>query len=176
MIFTQSALAGAYIIEPEPLKDDRGFFSRTFCVNEYTELGLNPHIVQCNISYNHIKGTVRGMHYQLAPHREVKVVRCTRGSIYDVIVDLRSDSATYKQWVGVELTADNGKQLYVPTGFAHGYQTLEDSSEVSYQVSEFYSPQSEQGVRWNDPAFAITWPLKVHSISDKDMNHPEFLD
>ncbi len=176
MIFTQSALAGAYIIEPEPLKDDRGFFSRTFCVNEYTELGLNPHIVQCNISYNHIKGTVRGMHYQLAPHREVKVVRCTRGAIYDVIVDLRSDSTTYKQWVGVELTADNGKQLYVPTGFAHGYQTLEDSSEVSYQVSEFYSPQSEQGVRWNDPAFAITWPLKVHSISDKDMNHPEFLD
>tara|TARA_B100000959_G_C14861851_1_gene574599 strand:+ start:391 stop:921 length:531 start_codon:yes stop_codon:yes gene_type:complete len=176
VIFTQSALAGAYIIEPEPLKDDRGFFSRTFCVNEYTELGLNPHIVQCNISYNHIKGTVRGMHYQLAPHREVKVVRCTRGAIYDVIVDLRSDSTTYKQWVGVELTADNGKQLYVPTGFAHGYQTLEDSSEVSYQVSEFYSPQSEQGVRWNDPAFAITWPLKVHSISDKDMNHPEFLD
>ena len=116
------------------------------------------------------------MHYQLAPHREVKVVRCTRGAIYDVIVDLRSDSTTYKQWVGVELTADNGKQLYVPTGFAHGYQTLEDSSEVSYQVSEFYSPQSEQGVRWNDPAFAITWPLKVHSISDKDMNHPEFLD
>ena len=176
MIFTQSALIGAYIIESEPLKDDRGFFSRSFCVDQYTEHGLNPHIAQCNISYNHIKGTVRGMHYQLAPHREVKVVRCTRGSIYDVIVDLRSDSATYKQWVGVELTADNGKQLYVPTGFAHGYQTLEDSSEVSYQVSEFYSPQSERGVRWNDPAFAISWPLKVRSISDKDMNHPEFLD
>jgi len=176
MIFTETTLSGAYVVKPELLEDDRGFFARSFCVEQYKEHGLNPNILQSNISYNHNKGTVRGMHYQLEPHREVKVVRCTQGAIYDVIVDLRPSSATFKQWVGVKLTAENRNQLYVPTGFAHGYQTLEDRSEVFYQVSEFYSPNSERGIRWNDPGFDISWPLEISRISDKDQTHPEFSD
>ncbi|MEM7099864.1 MAG: dTDP-4-dehydrorhamnose 3,5-epimerase [Pseudomonadota bacterium] len=174
MKFTPSPLAGAYLIEPELLEDDRGFFARAFCREEYESHGLNPDVMQGNISFNHVKGTVRGMHYQLPPHREVKVVRCTRGAIYDAIVDLRPDSSTYLQVFGAELSAENHRQLYVPEGFAHGYQTLEDNCEVSYQVSQFYAPGSERGVRWNDSAFKLEWPLPVSCISDKDQAHPEY--
>ncbi|MCK4826502.1 dTDP-4-dehydrorhamnose 3,5-epimerase, partial [bacterium] len=153
MIFTETQLRGAYIIEIEKLKDNRGFFARTWCQKEFEEHGLTPRVVQANVSSNKKKGTLRGMHYQIAPYEETKLVRCTRGAIYDVIIDLRPASPTYTQWVGVELTADNYKMLYVPENFAHGFQTLEDNTEVTYQVSQFYTPGSESGIRWGDPAF-----------------------
>jgi dTDP-4-dehydrorhamnose 3,5-epimerase len=175
MIFTKTKLADAYLIDVEPHEDERGFFARAWCEQEFAEHGLETKVVQCNVSYNRLRGTLRGMHFQAPPHEEVKLVRCTRGAIYDVIVDLRPDSPTFKQWLGVELTADNRRVLYVPKGFAHGYQTLTDDSEVFYQVSEFYTPSAEGGVRWNDPAFGIEWPEPERALlSNRDMHWPDF--
>lgn len=172
MKFIETKLKGACIIEPERLEDERGFFARSFCQNEFEAHGLNPRVVQCNISYNKREGTLRGMHYQVAPMAEAKLVRCTRGAIYDVIIDLRPESPTYCQWAPVELTADNRGMLYIPEGFAHGFQTLEDDTEVLYQMSEFYTPDCVRGVRWDDPAFGIEWPLNTKIISEKDKNYP----
>jgi len=174
MKFLETKLKGAFVIMPDRIGDDRGFFARTFCRREFEERGLNPNLAQANISFNKHKGTLRGMHFQIAPHAEVKLVRCTAGAICDVIIDLRPASPTYKQWFAAELTHDNHQQLYVPEGFAHGYQTLSDAAEVVYQVSEFYSPESERGVRWNDPAFSISWPLPVTALSAKDAAHPDW--
>lgn len=174
MIFTETKLAGAYIIDIEPRRDERGFFTRTWCRREFEEHGLNPTVVQANLSHNIRRGTLRGMHYQLPPYGETKLVRCVRGAIYDVIIDLRPESPTFGQWVGVELTEDNYRMLYVPEQFAHGFQTLTDDADVAYQVSEFYTPGAERGIRYNDPAFAIEWPLEVTVISQKDQNWPDF--
>lgn len=174
MIFEETTLKGSFVIVPENIVDIRGFFARIFCGREFTERGLNPDFVQGNISFNHKAGTLRGMHYQIPPHEEVKLVRCTVGAIYDVIIDLRAESPTFMKWFAVELTAENRKQLYVPKGFGHGYQTMEDRTEVSYQVSSFYTPSSERGIRWNDPAFGIVWPLSVSLISEKDAAHPDW--
>jgi dTDP-4-dehydrorhamnose 3,5-epimerase len=174
MIFSKASLEGAFIIEPQPVEDERGFFARAWCQREYEAQGLNPRLVQCSISFNKKRGTLRGMHYQVKPYEEAKLVRCTRGAIYDVIIDLRSDSSTFKQWMTVELTADNRRMLYVPEGFAHGFQTLEDNTEVFYQMSEFYERQSARGVRWNDPAFGIPWPADELIISARDQSYPDF--
>jgi dTDP-4-dehydrorhamnose 3,5-epimerase len=174
MIFTETQLDGAFVIEPEAVNDRRGFFARVFCEREFAAHGLNPSLVQCNISFNQDRGTLRGMHYQIAPNEEVKIVRCTMGAVYDVIIDLRSRSATYLQWLGVELTSVNHRMLYVPEGFAHGYLTLTANAEVFYQVSAFYAPDSERGVRWDDPAFKIEWPSRPQVVSDKDAHHPAF--
>lgn len=175
MIFKETKLKGAYIIELEPLEDERGFFARSFCRKEFEEQGLNFSIVQCNLSYNKRKGTLRGMHYQIAPHEEAKLVSCIRGAIYDVIIDLRPNSSTYRQWFAVELTAENYKMLYIPAGFAHGFQTLEGNTVVFYQMSEFYHPECARGVRWNDPAFGIVWPDDIRVISDRDRQYPDFI-
>ena len=172
MIFTETKLKGAFTIEPERLEDDRGFFARMWCQQEFEAHGLDPRLVQCNISFNKRRGTLRGMHYQVAPHEEAKLVRCTMGTVYDVIIDLRSDSPTFKQWVAVELTADNRRMLYIPEGFAHGFQTLEDNTEVFYQMSEFYHPECARGVRWDDPSFGIVWPIVPQCISQQDMSYP----
>ena len=174
MIFTETKLKGAYVIEIEKLKDNRGFFARAWCQNEFKAHGLTSRVVQVNVSSNKKKGTLRGMHYQLSPYEETKLIRCTRGAIYDVIIDLRPSSPTYAQWIGVELTEENYKMLYVPENFAHGFQTLEDDTEVTYQVSQFYMPGSESGIRWNDPAFSIDWPIQVQVISDKDKSWPDY--
>ena len=174
MIFTETTLKGAFIIEPERLDDHRGFFARTWCQREFETHGLNPRLVQCSISVNKKKSTLRGIHYQAAPCEETKLVRCTSGAIYDVIIDLRPESATFRQHVAVTLTANNHKSLYIPEGFAHGFLTLEDNTEVFYQMSEFYSPEHARGVRWNDPAFAIEWPLTPSLISERDRNYPDF--
>lgn len=175
MIFTPTTLAGAYLIEPEPISDARGFFARTYCRNEFTARGLNPDLAQCNISFNKTSGTLRGMHYQKAPHAEAKLVRCTQGGIYDVIIDLRNDSNTYSQWFGVELTAENRKALYVPEGFAHGFITIKDDTEVLYQMSEFFHAECATGVRWDDPVFSIRWPIDVKVISERDQSYLGFL-
>lgn len=174
MIFYQTEIPGVYEIQPEPYLDERGFFARIWCQNEFSEHGLNPKLVQCNISFNVRKRTLRGMHYQAAPYEEAKVVRCTRGAIYDVAIDLRTQSRTFKKWVGMELTSDNHRMMYVPEGCAHGFLTLQDNTEVAYQMSEFYNPQSGRGVRWDDPAFGIVWPDKVDVISDRDRNYLDF--
>ena len=180
MIFKETKLKGAYIIELEKLEDERGFFARSFCVKEFEKHGLNPRVVQCNVSYNRKKGTLRGMHLQIGQHAEAKLVRCTRGSIYDVIVDLRPDSTTYKQWFGIELCSScsqltaHYKLLYIPEGFAHGFITLEDHTEVFYQMSEFFSPGSARGYRWNDPAFNIQWPMEPVVMSEKDRIYPDY--
>jgi dTDP-4-dehydrorhamnose 3,5-epimerase len=166
--FHETELPGAFVIEPERMEDDRGFFARTWCVREFADHGLSTDLVQCNVSYNARQGTLRGMHYQVAPHAEVKLVRCTRGSIFDAIVDLRPDSPTFRRWVGVELSAENGRMLYIPGGFAHGFQTLEDGSEIFYQMSTFYHPESARGLRWDDPAVKIAWPLEAVNVSEKD--------
>jgi dTDP-4-dehydrorhamnose 3,5-epimerase len=177
MIFTETELGGAYVIDLEPREDERGFFARAWCADEFAERGLTTRVAQSNVSFNRRQGTVRGMHYQAAPHAEAKLVRCTRGAIFDVIVDLRADSPTYKRWAGVELSADNHRALYVPEGFAHGYQTLVPETETFYQVSEFYAPAAERGVRWNDPAFAIDWPDPGSAfLSEKDAAWPNFTD
>ncbi len=169
MIFNKTKLDGAYVIEPERLEDHRGFFARVWCENEFSKHGLNSALLQCNIAFNYKKDILRGMHYQVAPYQEVKLVRCTQGSIFDVIVDLRPDSSSYKDWVGVELNAENRHMLYVPEGFAHGYLTLQDNSEVFYQVSQAYTPEAERGLRWDDPAFNIAWPYTDDlTISGKD--------
>jgi dTDP-4-dehydrorhamnose 3,5-epimerase len=175
VIFTETELPGAYVIDLERREDERGFFARTWCADEFAEHGLNTRLVQANMSWNPLKGTVRGMHFQREPHAEVKVIRVTRGAIYDVIIDLRPDSATFKRWTGVNLDAVNGRALYIPEGFAHGFQTLEPHSEVHYLVSEFYTPSAEGGVRWDDPAFAIEWPpADERVISEKDRSWPDF--
>lgn len=174
MLFTETKLKGAYIIDVKRLEDERGFFGRSYCQREFEALGLNTNVVQTNVSYNKKKGTLRGMHMQLAPHEETKLVRCTHGAIYDVIVDLRPDSPTFKQWVGVELTADSYRMLYVPEGFAHGFITLEDNTDVTYQVTQFYTPGAERGYRWDDPAFNIQWPIEPVVISEKDRAHAPF--
>jgi len=158
----------------EPREDERGFFARAWCQREMAAHDLNPGVAQCNLSFNHTRGTIRGLHYQVVPYQEAKLIRCIRGRIFDVIIDLRPESATYRKWLGVELSAENRQMLFVPEGFAHGYQTLQDDTEIFYQVSEFYSPGSEDGIRWNDPAFAIKWPVEVTMISDKDANYPDF--
>ena len=176
MIFSETKLKGAYIIDVKRLEDERGFFGRSYCSNEFKEFNLNTNVVQANVSHNKKKGTLRGMHMQLAPFEETKLVRCTRGAIYDVIVDLRSNSATYKQWIGVELTADSFRMLYVPEGFAHGFITLEDNTDVTYQVTQIYTPQAERGYRWDDPAFNIQWPIQPELVSAKDQVHPLFTE
>lgn len=168
MIFTETKLKGAFILDLENREDDRGFFARTFCMKEFEQHGLKPTVAQCNLSYNHKAGTMRGMHYQTPPAAETKLVRCTRGAIYDVIIDLRPESPTYMQHVGVELTADNRRALYVPELFAHGYLALTDGAEVAYQVGEFYTPGYEHGIRYDDPAFNIEWPVPIAVISAKD--------
>jgi len=175
MIFKETKLKGAYIIELEPLEDERGFFARSFCQKEFEEHGLNPRIAQCNISYNKKRGTLRGMHYQVAPYEEAKLVSCIRGAIYDVIIDLRADSTSYCKWFAVELSAENYKLLYIPEGFAHGFQTLEDNTVVFYQMSEFYYPECARGVRWDDPAFGIEWPLQNPILADKDKTFNDFV-
>lgn len=175
MIFTQTDLEGAFIIDLERIEDDRGFFARAWSRNEFEEHGLETRVAQCNLSFNKRRGTLRGMHLQRPPHAEVKLVRCTRGAIYDVIIDLRKESPSYERWIGVELTEDNGRMLYVPEGFAHGFQTLADDTESFYMVSEFYTPSAEAGVRWDDPAFGIEWPLgEPTEISEKDKNWPDY--
>lgn len=170
MRFVETGLAGAYIVEPEPIADERGLFARTFCQNEFADHNLLTTFVQCNVSFNHQKGTVRGMHYQVEPYPETKLVRCTQGTIFDVIVDMRSESDTYLQWVGVELNAEKRTMLYIPAGFAHGFQTLEANTEVFYQMSEFYHAECAGGVRWNDKAIKVEWPLPITIISEKDLN------
>lgn len=173
MLFTQLDLAGAYLIEVEPHRDNRGFFARTFCKRDFLDHGLDATITQCSASFNHRRGTIRGMHYQIAPHEEAKVVRCTAGRVFDVIVDVRPESPTHAQWRGVELTSRNHRMLYIPAGFAHGFQTLEDNSEIFYQMSTEYVPSANRGIRWNDPALAINWPIKGEiTISEGDANLP----
>lgn len=168
MIFTETALKGAYIIDIEPRPDSRGFFARAFCQKEFEAHGLKPIIAQANVAFNNLKGTMRGMHFQFPPAAETKLVRCTRGAILDIIVDLRTESPTYLQHVAVELTADNHRALFVPERFAHGYQVLEDKTETSYQVGEFYSPGFEGGLLYSDPRLGLNWPLPVTIISEKD--------
>ena len=175
MIFEQTRLQGAFLVDLERREDERGFFARTWCADEFADHGLVNRVVQANVSWNAKQGTLRGMHFQHPPHAETKLVRCTRGGIYDVIVDLRPDSETYKQWLGVELNAENRRALFVPEGFAHGYQTLVPDSEITYQVSAAYAPQAEGGVRWDDPAFGIEWPDAGNALlSDKDRSWPDF--
>lgn len=175
MKFIPTKIEGAFIIEPTRLEDERGFFARTWSPEDFAERGLNPKLAQCSLSFNKRKGTLRGMHYQIAPHEEAKLVRCTMGSIYDVIVDLRHDATTFKQWIAVELTAENRLMLYVPEGLAHGYQTLEANSEVLYQISEAYVPDCARGVRWDDPAFGIEWPPDERTIIARDKAYSDFL-
>ena len=168
MIFSETRLKGAFVIQFEKIMDERGFFARSWDKSIFEKNGCNSKLVQCNISFNNKKGTLRGMHYQDIPHQEVKLVRCTKGSVFDVIVDLRENSNTKNQWIGIELSENNGKMLYVPEGFAHGFQTLEDNSEVFYQMSEFYFPKLAKGKKWNDPVFDISWPINDPIISEKD--------
>jgi dTDP-4-dehydrorhamnose 3,5-epimerase len=172
MRFTETAVVGAFVIDPEPFSDERGSFARVFCAHEFEEHGLEPRIVQSNLSVNHQAGTLRGLHYQRAPHEETKLVRCIRGALFDVVVDLRPGSPSYRRWVGVELTADNQRALFVPRGCAHGFQTLVDDTEAIYDVSAMYAPDHEAGAHHADPAFGIEWPLPVASISDKDRSWP----
>ena len=173
MIFTETKLAGAFIIDMERLSDERGFFARAWCEDEFAAHGIHQPPLQASISSNPKRGTLRGMHYQIAPHGESKLVRCTRGGIYDVIVDMREQSPTYGQWVGVELTADNFRMLFVPEYFAHGFITLQDNTDVSYQISAKYTPGAERALRWNDPAIGIEWPFEPVLLSEKDRNHPD---
>jgi dTDP-4-dehydrorhamnose 3,5-epimerase len=173
MIFYETELPGAFLIESEPIEDFRGFFARTWCRREFEAHGLNPDLAQANLAFSRKKDTLRGMHYQIPPFTETKSVRCLKGAIYDVIIDLRPDSPTYTQWTGVTLTAENRRMFYIPEGFAHGYQTLADETEVFYQVSQFYAPECERGIRWDDPAFSVRWPEADRPIlSEKDANWP----
>jgi len=174
MIFHETKLKGAYLIDIEKREDSRGFFARSWCQNEFKAHGLVEAMIQANVSYNSHKGTLRGMHYQSAPYGEAKLVRCVRGAIHDVIVDLRPESPTYKEWIGVDLTSANYRMLYVPASFAHGFVTLADDTEVNYQVSQLYTPNAERGVRWNDPLFGIEWPLEAGVISEKDASWPDY--
>lgn len=174
MRFTPLPLAGAFLFEPELHEDERGYFERVWCQRELADHGLEPALAQCSFSYNRRRGTLRGMHYQAAPHAETKVIRCTAGAIFDVVVDLRSESPTRGQWHGVELTRKNRHGLYVPRGFAHGFQTLEDDAEVFYMISTFHEPAAARGVRWNDQAFKIRWPMAPTVMSERDRNYPDW--
>lgn len=174
MKFTKIKLLDAYIIELNPMEDERGFFARSFCQNEYRKQGIDFFAVQCNISFNKKKGTLRGMHFQENPHEESKVVSCIQGSLFDVIIDLRPESPTYCQWESFELSAQNRKQLFVPRGFAHGFQTLEDNTVVYYQMGEFYQSDASSGVRWDDSHFKINWPIESKIISDRDLSYEDF--
>lgn len=176
MIFNETRLKGAFIIDIEPHLDERGFFARTWCEDEFTAQGLSPCIKQTNISYNKKKGTLRGMHFQAEPHGEIKLVRCTKGEIFDVIIDIRPDSSTYMQYLSVNLSESNRTMLYIPKGFAHGFQTLTDDTEVYYQMAQSYVPGSERGIRWNDRAFDISWPQTTHRImSERDQQYTDFI-
>ena len=172
MNYHETKIPGVFIIEPELISDARGFFAMSWLPEEFETRGLNPLIAQCNISFNKRCGTVRGMHFQRKPHEEAKIVRCTRGAMYDVAIDLRRDSPTRYEWVAAELTADNYRMLYIPEGFAHGYQTLADDTEIFYQISESYHPESAGGVRWDDPAFGLKWPLPITVIAERDATYP----
>ena len=170
------SLAGAFVIDLERIEDDRGFFARSFCAEDFRKAGLDPAVAQCNVSFNARRGTLRGLHFQAAPREEAKLVRCTRGAIFDAIVDLRADSPTRRKWFGAELSAANRRALYVPKGFAHGFQTLVDDSEVLYMMSEFHDPGLARGVAWNDPAFAIEWPISNPFISERDRGYAPYGD
>ncbi|HEY4270888.1 MAG TPA: dTDP-4-dehydrorhamnose 3,5-epimerase [Candidatus Udaeobacter sp.] len=174
MIFTETKLSDAFLIDLDRKEDARGYFARVFCAEEFRAKGLNPHVAQCSISFNPRKGTLRGMHWQAAPKVEAKLIRCTRGVIFDVIVDLRPESPTRLQHVTAELSQDNGRMLYIPEGLAHGFQTLADDTEVFYQMSEFFAPECGRGARWNDPAFCIKWPLPDPIMNDRDRSWPDF--
>ena len=174
MKFAETIFKGAYVVHLEPMEDERGFFARSFCQKEFAALELKVGVAQCNVSFNKQRGTLRGMHFQLPPRAEAKLVCCTRGAIYDVIIDLRPNSPSYCQWVAVELTADNFAALYIPEGLAHGFQTLQDNSEVFYLMFEFYAPECARGVRWDDPAFGIRWPLPNPIVSPRDLSYPLF--
>jgi dTDP-4-dehydrorhamnose 3,5-epimerase len=174
MIFKETNLPGVFEIRLEPSHDGRGFFARSWCQREFENYRLNRNVVQCNVSFNKLKGTLRGMHYQEAPKGEAKLVRCTSGSVYDVVIDLRADSPTFKRWISVTLTAEGRNMIYVPEGCAHGFLTLEDETEVFYQMSEFYTPELARGVRWDDPAFQIVWPEKIEVISERDRTYADF--
>jgi dTDP-4-dehydrorhamnose 3,5-epimerase len=172
MIFTETELPGAFIIEPELIEDERGFFALLWSREEFSRRGLNELFVQANTSFNKRRGTLRGLHFQVEPNQEAKLVRCTAGAIYDVIADLRTGSPTFRRWIGVELTSRNHLMLYVPQGFAHGFQTLEDDTEIAYQISEYYHPESASGVRWDDPTLSVRWPLPVRVLSERDRELP----
>ncbi len=174
MIFTETKLPGAFVVDLEQFEDERGFFARCWSEVEFADRGLNPQAVETNISFNRKAGTLRGMHFQIAPHAQPKLVRCTAGAIYDAIIDLRPESVTFKQWTAVELSAANHRQLYIPEGFAHGFQTLVDKTEVLYQMSAPYVAESARGVRWNDPAFGIDWPQAERIIIARDQTYPDF--
>lgn len=174
MIFVPTPLDGAYVVELKRHEDDRGFFARSFCREEFKALGLNPEVVQCNVSFNPQRGTLRGLHFQVAPHGEAKLVRCTQGAIWDLIVDLRAGSAGRMKWYGVELSAESRRAIYVPEGFAHGFQTLTDDAEVLYMMAESFHAESARGVRWDDPAFAIKWPIANPTMSERDRDFPLF--
>jgi dTDP-4-dehydrorhamnose 3,5-epimerase len=174
MIFSETKFQGAFVIDLEPFADERGFFALSWSAAEFAARGLAKQMVECDISFNRRKGTLRGLHYQRAPHAQAKLVRCTAGAIYDVIVDLRPGSATFKQWLAVELNAENRRALYVPEGFAHGFQTLTDNTEIHYQMSDVYAPELAAGVRWNDPAFDVRWPLDQRTINPRDESYSDF--
>jgi dTDP-4-dehydrorhamnose 3,5-epimerase len=174
MIFAETALPGAYVVDTTPVEDQRGVFSRTFCQEEFLQHGLNVRVAQCSLSFNTRAGTLRGMHWQVAPRAEAKLVRCTRGAMYDVMLDLRPCSPTYCKWVAVELTAENCRAVYLPEGVAHGFLTLTDATEVFYQISEVYAPECARGVRWDDPSFGIRWPCDDPIISARDRQWPDF--
>lgn len=174
MRFTETPIAGAFLVDLEPVEDQRGFFARTYCEEKFRDRGLAFHFAQSSIAFSKRKGTLRGMHYQRDPHAEAKLIRCTRGAVYDVVIDLRPHSPTFRHWFAAELSAANRRMLYIPTGLAHGYQTLEDETEISYQMSAPYHPQSADGIRWDDPAFAVRWPLDVTVLSERDRSWPDF--
>jgi dTDP-4-dehydrorhamnose 3,5-epimerase len=175
MFFRETKIVGAFEIDLDVKVDERGLFARTWCREEFKAHGLNSSLAQCSLSFNARRGTLRGMHYQAAPYAETKLVRCTRGAIYDVIIDLRPQSSSFKKWIAVVLTSENRRMIYVPEGCAHGFLTLEDQSEIFYQVTEFYNAESGRGVRWNDPAFQIAWPESVQVISERDRSYPDFI-
>lgn len=176
MRFTETKLAGAFVIEPQLFEDERGFFTRTFSTKGFLSHGCNAQVLECNVSFNKRAGTLRGMHFQVAPYAQSKLVRCTAGAIWDAIIDLRPGSPTLREWVGVELTASNRRQIYIPEGFAHGFITLADDTEVLYQMGGVYNAEASRGVRWNDPAFGIQWPREVAVIIERDATYPDFVD
>jgi dTDP-4-dehydrorhamnose 3,5-epimerase len=173
--FTPTEIPGAFLVDIEPIEDQRGFFARTWCREEFSQQGLNPHLAQSSVSFNRSQGTLRGMHYQVSPHQEAKLVRCTMGTIYDVIVDLRADSPTLRRWIGIDLSAVNRRMLFIPEGLAHGFITLQDDTEVLYQMSCAYHAGSARGIRWDDPAFGIRWPTAPKLISERDRTYPDFM-
>jgi dTDP-4-dehydrorhamnose 3,5-epimerase len=176
LIFTKTDVKGAYIVELEKIHDERGFFARSWDKKEFEMKGIDSNLVQCSISFNKLKGTLRGIHYQKVPFEESKLVSCTKGKIFDVVIDLRPNSTSYKKWISVELTEQNQKMIFIPKGCAHGFQTLDDNTEVFYQISEVYNPESSRGIRWNDPKFNINWPLEISNISEKDIAYSLFKD